>query len=118
MITTTGPMNFDNIGGGAAREKFEDELVKVLKNCLDPNTPPKKRRTIIMRVDITPNEQRDRATMVISTKAVLVEPKTFESMIFIGADKDGSPEAREVLSNEAQGRLITGPVIGQKGAVQ
>jgi hypothetical protein len=43
-ITLGEPLSFENLGCGAAEEKFEDALKKVLANILDPNTRPQTAR--------------------------------------------------------------------------
>ena len=39
-LTRGETVSLSNLGGGAAVEKFNDELVEVLRNIQDPNTSP------------------------------------------------------------------------------
>ena len=56
-----GPQKIDleNLGGGAAKELFQRELERVIKNIEDINTPAKEAREINLKVIFKPNDQRD-----------------------------------------------------------
>lgn len=56
-----------NLAGGAAVERFDAELARVLDNIADPNTKVKQARKIKLEVAIVPTE--DRATGVLEIKA-------------------------------------------------
>ena len=47
------------IGRGAAVERFDLELQKVLDNIQDPNTDPKKARSVFLKFTITPYPNTD-----------------------------------------------------------
>lgn len=101
MALTLGEaLSFENLGGGAAAEKFEESLKKVLANILDPNTRAQTSREIILRVKIKPSEERTDADVVIDCQAKLASDKVFPTKIFIGKNINGVPEAHEVNSNQ------------------
>lgn len=56
-----------NLAGGAAVERFDAELARVLDNMADQNTKVKEARTITLKVQIVPTE--DRAMGVVSIQA-------------------------------------------------
>jgi len=57
-LTKLETVSLDNLGGGAAVEKFNDELVEVLRNIQDPNTSPTAMREIKLTVSLKPAEDR------------------------------------------------------------
>lgn len=101
-VTLGEPLSFDNLGAGAAEERFEDALKKVLANILDPNTRPQTAREIILRVKIKPSEDRTDADVIIACDTKLASDKAFPTKIFIGRDVSGSPEAHEINANQVQ----------------
>lgn len=46
---------------GAVSERVSYELAKIMRNCKDLNTEPKKARTLTIEFSITPTETRDSA---------------------------------------------------------
>jgi hypothetical protein len=100
MITGMEPVGYNNIGCGAAEEKFNVELEKVLRNIQDPNTPWNTAREITLKVIIKPEENRIDANIVIEAKSKLAPQKIFPSKIFIGKDVAGKPEAHEINSKD------------------
>lgn len=60
-------LNLDTLQGGAARELFEIELQKVLRNIADPNTKPDAVRKLTLEVTIKPNEKR--SMLYVAVKA-------------------------------------------------
>ena len=99
-VTLGEPLNIENLGMGAATEKFEDAFKKVLANVLDPNTHATVAREVILRVKIKPSEERRDASVLIDCQAKLAPLKAFPTRIFIGKNIQGQPEAHEVNSNQ------------------
>lgn len=60
-----------NLARGAAVERFEAELTRVLDNIADPNTKVKTKRTITLKVDIVPTEDRTIGATTISCSSKL-----------------------------------------------
>ena len=101
-ITMGMPLSFENLGAGAAEEKFEESLKRVLTNILDPNTNPKMAREIILRVKVKPSEDRTDAEVIITCDVKLAQDKPFPTRIFIGKNANGRPEAHEINANQMQ----------------
>ena len=99
-ITMGEPLSFENLGCGAAEEKFEDALRKVLNNILDPNTRPNVAREVVLTVKIKPSEARTDAEVIIDCRTKLATDKPFPTKIFIGRNAQGGPEAHEVNANQ------------------
>lgn len=97
------PMTLANLGGGAAAEKFDDELRRVLENILDPNTDGGERE-VVLRVRIKPDKDRRAAAVAITCSAKLGGLAAFETQMFIG--RDGG-RAVAVEHNPRQANLFT-----------
>lgn len=79
-----GVLGLHNIAGGAALERFDHQLKRVLENIADPNTAPTAKRTIILEVVVAPNDDRKSATIVVQTKAKLAAPMGVKTVAFLG----------------------------------
>ncbi|MDD5226589.1 MAG: hypothetical protein PHV97_05340 [Candidatus Omnitrophica bacterium] len=99
-LTMGEPLSFENLGCGAAEEKFEDALKEVLVNILDPNTDPKTVREVVMKVKVKPNEERSEAVVSIHVHSKLSPARDYPTRIFIGRSVEGQPEAHEVNANQ------------------
>ena len=84
-----------DIGRGAAVERFDIELQKVLDNIQDPNTDPKKARSVVLKFTITPDEDRGVGKYSIDAQAKLAPIKAHPGRVFLGRDKDGHGVASE-----------------------
>lgn len=100
VLTLGDPLTFDNLGCGAAEERFEDALQKVLANILDPNTKAEAIREITLKVKVKPNDLRNEAVVLIECVPKLAPIKSFPTRIFIGQSIGGKPEAHEANANQ------------------
>lgn len=80
-------ISFDTIAGGAAAEKFQGELSKVLANIDDPNTPATKKRTITVKITFTPNKDRSEAVLLVDSNCTLVASEQCDTHVFLGRHK-------------------------------
>jgi len=80
-------LSLANLGKGAAVERFDDELQKVLENILDPNTRPDLVRSVTLTVKIKPNEDRDFANVEIQATSKLAPYDHVPTHIYIGTEK-------------------------------
>ena len=83
-----------NLGGGAAVEKFDVELQKVLDNISDPNTIINAVRKVTLTVSLKP-KKRTYANLEIACHATLAKDLSYETNAYIGADIHGKAEAYE-----------------------
>ena len=81
-------VSLDNLGRGAAVEKFDDELRKVLENILDPNTTLAARE-VTLKVKLTPDETRGISVTDIVCSSKIAPRKPFRTTLFVGKDVDG-----------------------------
>lgn len=72
------PVSLDSLGGGAAVERFNYELARVLNNIVDINTNPTAVRTVTLTLKIKPNEERNFAIndIAVSSKLAPIKPVT------------------------------------------
>jgi len=94
MITDDEPITLITLGNGAAVEKFQDELQKVLDNIMDPNTKPDEVREVTLKVKIKPDEKRSIGSIFIEAKSKLVADSAFKTMCSFGS-AHGKGIARE-----------------------
>jgi len=80
-------VTLQTLGGGAAIEKFEVELQRVIDNMLDPNTLATASREIVLKVTIKPDQNRQVGTVAIATTCKLASDAPFTTQLFV--DKDG-----------------------------
>ena len=69
---------------GAVGERVSYELSKIMQNCKDLNTEPKKARTLTVEFSIVPTENRDSAAVRVSVKSKLAPVKALDSTLLIG----------------------------------
>lgn len=96
-------IRLDTIAGGAAMDRFDEELSKVLGNIADPNTNPEKIRSITIKITMRPNKVRDAGEVVVSSEAKLAPVKPADATVFFG--KVGGAACRRRLGSEA-GRAL------------
>ena len=80
-INMTGEVkeiNLLDMMGGAVGERVSYELSKVMRNCKDLNTEPKKARTLTIEFSFTPTEARDSAAIRVSVKSKLVPVRALD----------------------------------------
>jgi len=79
--------SLETLNNGAAIELFNKVLEKVNENILDDNTEAKKKRVITLKVEITPNEERNFCTTSVQCDCKLQPIKAHESAINMFHDK-------------------------------
>lgn len=82
-------IHIDTIGDGIVPALFENELEKVVNNIADPNTAPKQKREIDIKVTFSPTESRELAGMSISVKSKLAPVKPHETSVYIITTRTG-----------------------------
>ena len=78
VVTLTG------LAEGAAEEFFQDAWRRVLDNIEDPNTDPEKTREIILKIQVTPDEERKTADVVIIPTVKLAGVKGVTTFVYLG----------------------------------
>lgn len=101
-------VSLETLGQGAAVERFNLALQDVLNNVQDPNTDPKKARTVTMKVTVKPSADREVGTLAVDVVSKLAPIAPFDVRVFMGRGKDGKGYATEYHSQQAG--LFTEPV--------
>lgn len=60
--------------GGAVQEKVDRALEKVANNILDPNTDPKKKRVITLKITLKPDESDQEDVQVSADVSYTLAP--------------------------------------------
>jgi len=79
-------ITLDNIGNGAAKELFDHELEKVLRNIQDPNTRATEMRRITIMISIAPTEERDSGAIEVKCMSKLAGIKPVVTPVFMGKE--------------------------------
>lgn len=77
-------VTLENLGGGAASELFAHELNRVIQNILDPNAPAKAKRSITLKVTITPDEKRELGDVRITCEAKIPSGSGASTHVYFG----------------------------------
>jgi len=69
-------LSLNNICGGSVEERFQHELLQVLKSINDPNTDAEKKRTLTLEFEFNPFPDRSGAIITLTTKSKIpsIEP--------------------------------------------
>ena len=100
-------VSLEKLNQGAAVERFNLALQDVLDNIQDPNTDPKKARSVTMKVTFKPDSDRGIANLQCDVVSKLAPIAPFDVRVFLGRDKDGNGYATEYHS--AQTSLLEAP---------
>lgn len=94
-------LNSATIAAGGLVERLNEEIQKVVANCLDINTPAKKVRTVSLKLKIKPDETRSFATVSVETSSTLCPPEAINTSIYMSQNlKTGEIVASEVGAGE------------------
>lgn len=58
-------ISLEELAEGAAGERWAHEFERLLDNCLDPNRDAEAKRTIVLKIEVEPNEKRNGGRMSI-----------------------------------------------------
>lgn len=89
MIQEEDVVSLLNLGRGAAIERFDDELQRVLNNIVDPNTTEQVRE-VNLKVKIKPNGDRDFCTVDVLCSSKLAPSEPFQTRMFVGRTNKGA----------------------------
>lgn len=100
------PVSFDTLAGGAVKERFHQELDKVLANIMDPNTDANAVRGLTLSIKLKPHKDNRSMTYVdFSIVPKLVPVKNITTAIAIDEDMNGKVVSAE-LCTQAKGQMV------------
>lgn len=88
MGNNSEEISLSTLARGAAIERFDDELRRVLENISDPNTAGGI-RSVTLTVKIKPNDERNFGDVSVACSSKVAAAKPVSSQIFIGKDFTG-----------------------------
>lgn len=89
-----------NLANGAIQEKLDCELEKVFDNIHDPNTKPEDKRTVTIKLEFVPDENRQTVKVNSNISLKLANVKDVSMTVLTGKDlTNGKIEAKELKSN-------------------
>lgn len=92
---TNKDVSLATLGGGAAVERFDYELERVLQNIADHNTNATAVREVTLTVKIKPNEDRSFSVVDINAKSKLAAMKPAVTSIHLSEGLNGVVQATE-----------------------
>ena len=88
------PITLQELADGAAGERWAHEFERLLDNALDPNRDAEAKRTIILKIEVEPNEKRNGGRMSIVVDSKLAPLSKVAESIHFGRLRDtGMPVA-------------------------
>lgn len=108
MSEQTVKLSFGTLANGAVEERFQQELEKVLKNIMDPNTDFKAARNLTVKLSFKTNEERQIASVDFSIVPKVAPVKNIQTAIIIGEDMTGQVVTKEILKQVPGQTMISG----------
>lgn len=93
-MSDDGYVSLANLKGGAAVEAVDHALGEVWDNILDPNTDPKAKRSVTLKLTFKPTEDRESAACSIETVSKLAPQAPMSAQIVVDKE-DGKAVAAE-----------------------
>ncbi len=107
-------VNLEEFAGGALQEKFDDAMDKVLANMLDPNTPWKNKRKIVVEVTFEQNEDRDDSSVNVSVVSKLAPVKPIGTRMAIGKNLQTGEVFAEEYGSQCRGQMVMDDYLRQQ----
>ena len=98
-------VNLEEFAGGALQEKFDEAFEKAIQNMLDPNTPWKNKRKIVVEVSLEQTEDRGDAAVHVSVVTKLAPVKPVETRVIIGKNLKTGEIFAEEYGKQIRGQM-------------
>ena len=99
-------IKIDTFAGGVLKEKFDEELTRVLENIADPNTKEDAVRKISLDIKFKPDIKREDAFVEVNSRASLAASKAVDTKILIDRDIESNKVfASEFGKNQLKGQM-------------
>lgn len=98
-------IDFENLAGGALKEKLNQEVKKILENITDPNTKETETRKLTLNISFKPSKERDLAEISIETKSKLAPAIPSTTKIIIDKDFSTGKVAAAEWNNQIPGQI-------------
>lgn len=88
------------MANGAIQEKLDGEFKKVFDNIHDPNTRAEDKRTVTIKLEFIPDENRQTVKVIGNISVKLANVRDVSTTVLTGKDlASGKIEAKELKSN-------------------
>lgn len=88
------------MANGAIQEKLDGEFKKVFDNIHDPNTRAEDKRTVTIKLEFVPDENRQTVKVIGNISVKLANVRDVSTTVLTGKDLvSGKIEAKELKSN-------------------
>lgn len=88
------------LANGAVQEKLDGELKKIFANIHDPNTKAEDKRTVTIKLEFVPDENRQTVKLNSNIAVKLANVRDVAVTVLTGMDlTNGNIEAKELKSN-------------------
>lgn len=99
------PLILANLQNGAVIERVNWELQKIARNIADPNTDPKKARTLTLKLKIVPDDTREVSDIEISVSSAIAPMKPLRTRMYMDEDGEGGFQMQELVKNQMPGQI-------------
>ncbi len=93
-----------DMGMGAFKERADYEMAKIIENIADINVPANKKRSLILQIDIVPDENRVAMKVECLVKSKLIPTAPVSTMLFASPDNEGEVAYKEAV-RQAPGQI-------------
>lgn len=91
-------VTLETLRGGAAVEMVNNALEEVWANVLDPNTSATAKRSVVMKIEFKPAQDRASSPVNITVEKKLASQAPVSAHVNIGTDNDGIATASEYMN--------------------
>ena len=95
MSTQRPIKSLSELMDGGVEERFNLWMDRIWANVQDPNTNPKAKREITLKITIKPNERRDAADFSVQVTGKEAPPAPLARLVLLQFNSDGSVVATE-----------------------
>lgn len=100
-----GYVSLATLKGGAAIEAVDHALGECWENILDPNTAPKAKRTVTLKLTFKPSEERDAAGCSIEVSSKLAPQAPMSAQVIVDQENGKAVAAEFGRRNPGQHEL-------------
>lgn len=93
-------LSLETMLGGAAIERISYEIGRALKNMQDPNTDPKAKREVVVKIGFKASESREVAAVTVCCASKLASARNLETQVFMRVSRGGEVRAFENNPNQ------------------
>lgn len=104
---TKGQLTVESLCGGAVQERINRAIKQVVDNILDPNTDPKKKREIDLKLVFSPNED-DREDVSVEARVTtkIASEQGVTTQLYVAKDPgSGKVNVTEYVKGQIKGQM-------------